>query len=59
MKFTITDLNGNLISNNQFDMNNILDVYQIDISKLISGAYLYSISIDGRTVNADKFIIVQ
>jgi len=59
ISINIYNLNGILLKSKAGSLTTGLNNFEIDISKLISGVYLYNITLDGITVKTGKINIVR
>jgi hypothetical protein len=53
----IYNINGDLLLEKNLELSKGINDIKVDISKLNSGVYLYSIIFDGIKLNSDKFVI--
>ncbi len=56
---TIYDINGIVAKEREFDIHRGMNYLTLSTSDLITGTYLYIITIDGRTSPVEKLIIVR
>ena len=56
---SIYDINGILQSSKSGNLSQGFNVFEIDISKLISGIYVYSIELDGIKVKTGKINLIK
>jgi len=60
IEIIISDISGTVVETNQFGLNqNEQNDILIDLSNYKSGAYVYSITLDGIKIQTDKFIITK
>jgi hypothetical protein len=59
MILKIFDLNGKEVKSINYQLNKGLNTYSIDLSQFITGIYIYSISIDGFNLKANKVTIIH
>jgi hypothetical protein len=55
----VFDLQGNYLINTSGELNKGMNIFNINISKLISGFYLYKITIDGTDFYTGKFSVLK
>ncbi|MBS3999298.1 MAG: T9SS type A sorting domain-containing protein, partial [Desulfobulbaceae bacterium] len=55
----IYDLLGNLIITKAINISSSRGVHKVDISKLQTGTYVYSVTIDNKLIKSDKFMYLK
>jgi hypothetical protein len=59
LNIRLYNLEGNEMINETFNLSSGTNILELDLSQLISGSYLYDISIDGKRIKSDKLNIVK
>ncbi len=59
VEINIYDLNGTIVGKQRYDVHRGINNLVFDTSKLISGTYLFTVTIDGRVTPAEKLVIVR
>ena len=59
ISINIYNINGTLLMNRTGNITSGLNNFELDISKLISGIYLYNINLDGVLMKTGKFSIIR
>jgi hypothetical protein len=55
----INNILGTTIATKEYNLNGGYEVFNIDLSKQVSGAYIFNLESEGRIIGTGKFIIVK